>query len=315
MENIEITVIIPVYNSEMYLSECLDSIFNQDFDKPIEVIASINGSTDNSINILKEYKNKHDNLIIIENIKNIGAAVSRALAIKKARGKYISFIDSDDLYHPEFLKTMYKTIEHGYDVVGCNFYYYYSNKKAKRNILTCNYTYNSYQITRALLRDFVIRGFTWNKIYRREVFTAHRFYYPKKPRTIFEDVVTLYSAFMHIKSFKNIKTPLYYYRQNENSATGVKNKERFNHHLYCFAFIHYLCDQCEDKKYLRDFRRTYLRSWSSLWFDANLLRKEFKHGPLKHLHLFKRELKLLRSKKPLPIKGEVWEQYINNCLM
>ena len=112
---------------------------------------------------------------------------------------------------------------------------------------------------------------------------------------------------------KSLKTPLYYYRINPTSLTQKVNKERFNYHLYTFALIRHLCDQL-GKPYVKAFRRTYMRSWSSLYYDAYVLRNETGHGPLKHLRLNKSLLKKLKSKKPLPIEGEAWESYIKECL-
>ena len=313
MQNIEISVIIPVYNSEKYLRECLDSVFDQSFSLPYEVITSINGSKDSSIDILKEYSKKYPNLIILEDEANRGAAIARILGIEKARGKYIAFIDSDDYYHHDFLRIMHEQIEKGYDIVGCNYYHRYKKRVAK-NIGSSFRVFNSVQATKALLIDFNMRGYMWNKLYKKELFTNTKMLYPKTPGTLFEDVVTLYSILQNINSFKCITKPLYYYRKNYSSVTSVVNKERFNHHLYAFAFIRYLCDINKNKGYLKVFRFTYPRSWMSLWFDAHLLKGEFGHGAFKHLHLYKRELKLLRNKKPLPIEGEVWEQYIKDCL-
>ncbi|MBE6141792.1 MAG: glycosyltransferase family 2 protein [Erysipelotrichaceae bacterium] len=314
MQEVAVSVIIPVYNSERYLKECLDSVFNQSFEHPYEVIASVNGSTDNSINILKEYSKSHPNLVIINDPINKGAAKARIDGINKARGKYVAFIDSDDLYHKDFLKVMYETIEVGYDIVGCNFYYLYDTK-ARKSILKANYELNSIKATRALLRDYTMRGYMWNKMYRKDLFTEQKVYYPKDPKTLFEDIVTLYNILANIHSFKAIKTSLYYYRKSQASVTSTVNIERFNHHLYAFCFIRYLCDQNENKAYLKSFRRTFWRTRLSLFFDAYLLRKQFHHGPFKHLRIYKKEIRALKDiKKPLPIEGEVYEQYIKDCL-
>lgn len=92
---IAITVIIPVFNSEQYLRECIDSVYAQTF-KNFEIIAIDDASTDNSASILKEYEKKHDNFLIVTNKENIGQGVSRNNAVKKAQGDYIQFLDSDD---------------------------------------------------------------------------------------------------------------------------------------------------------------------------------------------------------------------------
>lgn len=313
MSDIKISVIIPVYNSEKYLRHCLDSALNQSFSEGYEVIASVNGSTDNSLKILNEYKEKYPHLVILYKKENIGAALARIEGIKIAKGDYIAFLDSDDYYHKDFLKIMYEQIIKGYDIVGCNYYYRYK-KRSIRNVLASFRIFNSVQATRALLIDASMRGYMWNKLYKKSLFTEIKMLYPKKPGTLFEDVVTLYNILLHIKTFKCILKPLYYYRKNHSSVTSVPNPERFNQHLCAFAFIRYLCDQQNNKGYLKAFRLTYLRSKLSLYYDASTLKNQFGHSARKHLLSFKRELSLLRNKKPLPVKGEVWEQYIDDCL-
>ena len=90
----KLSVIIPVYNVENYLRECLDSITNQTV-KDIEIICIDDGSTDNSPNILKEYQKKDSRIKIITK-KNGGQASARNLGIKEAQGEYIAFIDASD---------------------------------------------------------------------------------------------------------------------------------------------------------------------------------------------------------------------------
>ena len=96
MNNPKISVILPVYNVEKYLSECLDSIVNQTL-KEIEIICVNDGSTDNSFTILKEYASK-DNRIKIIDKENEGQGYARKLGLDNASGEYILFCDSDDYY-------------------------------------------------------------------------------------------------------------------------------------------------------------------------------------------------------------------------
>ena len=99
-KKIDISVIIPIFNSGKYLFKCLNSVINQSL-KTIEIICIDDGSTDNSLQILKKVKDFDKRLIIIQQ-KNNGPAFSRNLGIKISKGKFIAFLDSDDLYPNNF---------------------------------------------------------------------------------------------------------------------------------------------------------------------------------------------------------------------
>nr|MCR4662874.1 glycosyltransferase [Endomicrobiaceae bacterium] len=104
----KVSVIVPVYNVEQYLRQCLDSIINQTF-KDFECICVNDGSTDNSLTILQEYSKK-DNRIKIINQKNSGSSVSRNNGIKQALGQYVSFVDADDWITDNYLEILYNKI-------------------------------------------------------------------------------------------------------------------------------------------------------------------------------------------------------------
>lgn len=115
----EVSVIIPVYNTEKYLRQCLDSVVNQTF-KDIEIICVDDGSTDNSLEILKEYQ-KNDSRLIILQQNHIGAGEARNKGIEVAKGKYIGFLDSDDWFEPDMLEKMHqRATKFDADMVVCN---------------------------------------------------------------------------------------------------------------------------------------------------------------------------------------------------
>ena len=112
MENlIKVSVIIPVYNAEPYLEECLESICNQTL-KSIEIICVNDGSTDKSLNVLNKFANQ-DSRIRIINQENRGQSQARNVGIRQAQGKYIYFLDSDDYLSVEALETLVNTMEAG----------------------------------------------------------------------------------------------------------------------------------------------------------------------------------------------------------
>ncbi len=119
----KVSVIIPVYNTEKYLRQCLDSVINQTL-TDIEIICVNDGSTDNSTNILNEYAN-NDSRIIVLSQKNSGAAIARNNGINNAIGDYLYFIDSDDYVDTTFLEKMYsKSLKYNADICLCRRYNY-----------------------------------------------------------------------------------------------------------------------------------------------------------------------------------------------
>ncbi|MCM1323055.1 MAG: glycosyltransferase family 2 protein [Acetobacter sp.] len=128
-QKITISVVIPVYNAEKYLARCLDSIFIQDGD--FEVIAVNDGSTDKSLDILKQYSEKHPNLIVI-NQKNQGISGARNTGMKAAKNKYITFIDNDDWFEPNAFENIERIIKvHHPDIVLTNYYDVYDREWVK----------------------------------------------------------------------------------------------------------------------------------------------------------------------------------------
>lgn len=99
MTNIKVSIIIPNYNGALLISRCLDSVFNQKSDCILEVIVIDDGSTDNSVEIVKKY----NNIIVIQQ-SNQGPAAARNKGIEIATGKYLTFLDADDYWKPTFLK-------------------------------------------------------------------------------------------------------------------------------------------------------------------------------------------------------------------
>ncbi len=108
MQNIKISIIIPIYNAEKYLRECLDSVIGQTL-QGIEIICVDDGSTDNSLRILREYSGKDERIKIIEQV-NSGAGAARNAGIAVAQGEYLAFMDADDVYCPEALELAYSKV-------------------------------------------------------------------------------------------------------------------------------------------------------------------------------------------------------------
>lgn len=211
-----ISVIVPIYNVEEYIRECLESIINQTYTQ-LEIILVDDGSTDNSSNICDEYKKK-DNRIKVIHQKNSGLSDARNAGIKIATGKYIQFIDSDDYIDRDMIEILYKLLaENSADVSIC------SNYILKDNIISseCSNKKNIYdrkEILKEILIDEKIRSYAWNKLIRKEMFDNVKF--PSKK--IFEDVLTIPKIFEKSNKVVFLDVPKYYYRQREGS---ILNKQ------------------------------------------------------------------------------------------
>ena len=124
MSKTDISIIVPIYNTEKYLKKCLDSLINQS-KKELEFMLINDGSKDNSEEIIKEYK---DERIKYYKNKNQGIGKTRNFGIEKATGKYIMFLDSDDYLEKDACELLYKKAEkENLDLVVCDYYKVYSN--------------------------------------------------------------------------------------------------------------------------------------------------------------------------------------------
>ena len=161
MNKIKVSVIIPVYNSEEYLEECITSILNQNL-KDIEIICVNDGSTDNSPKILSKFK-KYDNVRII-NQKNMGVIGARKKGLENAHGEYIAWVDSDDFIEKDMYEKMYDCAnKNNLDVVICNYNFYPNNKTNKQKWYK---SYNGGNINYNFIQQNTI---LWNKIVNKEL--------------------------------------------------------------------------------------------------------------------------------------------------
>lgn len=216
----KISIIIPVYNVEKYLARCIDSILLQSF-KDFEVICINDGSKDNSLKILKKYKNI-DNRIKVINKKNEGSGEARNRGLELARGKYISFVDSDDWLNENFLEVMYKKIINSeYDIVMCNpIIVYNKNKEILRTgkFKELDFKKNPFEIIEILNMPII-----WNKLYKKEILLKHNIKFPKF--LYHQDVEFLYKVLVNTKKIYKIEKGLYYYYKRIDSVTGNINRK------------------------------------------------------------------------------------------
>lgn len=225
MEAELISIIVPIYNVEKYLKKCINSIISQTY-KNIEIILVNDGSTDNSYIICKEFKNK-DKRIVLINKENGGLSDARNKGVEIAKGRYISFVDSDDYIEKEFISKMIQAMEkNDVNIVQCGI----KQVDNKCNIL-CKIGYESTNIYkgRELIRDIYLKHnienvVVWNKLYKSELLKDKMF----KVGKIHEDEFFTYKVLDSQKKIAVISECLYNYRKNDDS---IMNKTFSQKHL------------------------------------------------------------------------------------
>ena len=209
---IDISIIIPIYNREACLHFCLNSVINQSL-KNIEIICIDDGSEDNSLKILKKYK-KRDNRLIIIHQNNQGPAKARNIGIKISKGKFISFMDSDDLFPNNYtLELMFKKAILNKVLIcggGLRAFIQYNDKIKILNKLNISFSKNAILYYSKYQFDFYYQRFIYNKnfIKKNKLYFPNYLGYEDPP--FFINVMGLAKKFYALKNityYYNVKTP------------------------------------------------------------------------------------------------------------
>ena len=219
----KVSVIVPVYNVEKYLSATLDSLLSQTFGD-YEVLCVDDGSTDGSLSVLKEYAAKEERIKVVEQ-SNRGASAARNAALDRASGEYIAFLDSDDLMHPQMLEVMLRALtETGSDMVYCDICRFTDGEEV---------SFDAVKSPSVSILPEHFASFVWNKknnpkaslcnkLYRAELFKGVRL---PEEITVAEDLVAMHSLLFAAKKVAYVQAGFVYYRQRSGSLIHTELKE------------------------------------------------------------------------------------------
>lgn len=227
---IDVSVIIPVYNTEKYISACLDSILKQS-EVSIEIIIIDDGSTDSSASICDKYAQEYSNIKALH-IKNSGPATAKNEGIKLAQGNYIALTDSDDRMEPLMLYKMVNAgTKHNADIICCN----YKQIDENGNISHINSTNKQYVLNHeeGLIHFFSkdkIYSQCWTKLYKRQMLNDNHIMNDPGLRTD-EDFIFNIRAFVHAQTTVIVDEPLYEYTHRENSLAHSYFKKNMNQYI------------------------------------------------------------------------------------
>ena len=216
-----VSVIIPVYNVEQYLRECLDSVVNQTL-REIEIICVDDGSTDNSMAILKEFAKK-DHRITILHQENLHAGVARNAGLAVARGEYVHFLDSDDYIDYSFYFSLVSGLEsYNADFAYCSWAIKTEDNTPSRNMGTTEIAFNGFHVFDN--DKHLINGEVWNKVFRRSLIDKYSIFFPNS--NYGEDVSFVMQYLFASTTCFGIKAPLHHYRLQPTSLmSSILNKK------------------------------------------------------------------------------------------
>lgn len=235
----KISIIVPVYNAELYIHKCIDSILNQTF-KEFELILVNDGSTDNCGKICEDYAFK-DNRIIVIHKENGGQATARNMGLDIAKGDFIGFIDSDDWIEPDMYQLLYDLcIDYNSDIANCTTFIYFKN----RTVINGEYPlviHDRKQAMATMLEGKLYDEVLCTKLIKRSLLETIRF-----PIGIYyEDTAFTYQIIHKCQKLVSIGAPKYHYVKHENSTMdrAVQNLKtdavKIYDKIYKFVKLHY----------------------------------------------------------------------------
>ena len=286
-DNIKISIIIPIYNVEKYLNQCLDSVYKLDL-KHKEIILINDGSTDNSLKIAQEYykKNNENTKLIIQ--KNQGLSGARNTGIKNSQGEYLFFLDSDDFIDSESLEKFFQEgMKKNQEILIGNYFNYYLDKDNNEKINLVKYSKKLVGIYNKSGDFFIESGMkdktfivvAWKNLYRKDFLIKNNLFFENG--LLHEDNLFTLQAFRLAKKVGYSKEKFYYYRQdNPNSIMKTLKEKNYIHMLYIIKKLIRFQEKLENEN--RYFNRILLGIYWQI----------VKNGKIKNNELFQRMLKL-----------------------
>lgn len=211
MNEVKVSVIIPVYQVENYLERAVDSVLAQTLEEK-EIILVDDGSPDGSPEICDRYARQYPEMIRVIHKENEGLGMARNTGADAARGEYLAFLDSDDTVEPEMYEEMYEKAREGdYDIVMCDVKILYVEEN--RSVVSSSYPREEID-----LGDYIARGnnitYSVNKLYRREIWQENRY-----KKMLFEDIALIPALVSRYPHIGYVKKPFYHYYRRSNTIS------------------------------------------------------------------------------------------------
>lgn len=217
----KVSIIVPVYNVEKYLRKCIDSLVNQTLND-IEIICINDGSTDKSLKILKEYKNR-DSRIILLNQENSGQSVARNRGIEIAKGEYLGFVDPDDWIDLDYYEKLYNAASTNDTDIAVGGIIRVTGIKKKKFLNFEKETLTDNTKLKFELCDVPEKSYIWNKIYKTQKLKEINLKFEEG--RIFEDCIFTPQALFFLGKMVTVPNTYYYYLRRNNSTVKQRSQK------------------------------------------------------------------------------------------
>ena len=238
INSIDLSIIVPVYNSEIYISKCIESLLNQETKYNYEIICVIDGCTDRSEDIINKYKSLYNDKILICKQENLGISAARNKGLELANGEYVGFVDNDDYVNENYVENILDGIKkNDADMIQVGYMYV----DVKGNIISKHHIALPLVIDNNKSLDYInqISGFIWAGAYRKSIFEKVRF----NPGFWYEDMITKCVLARQCHRVVILPECMYYYTMHENNASkklwntaSVKSLDSVFLPIYLFTF-------------------------------------------------------------------------------
>ena len=218
----KVSVIVPVYNTEKYLKNCIDSLLKQNFED-YEIIVINDLSPGNAEEIIKSYNDKK--IVYIKNKTNKGIGYNRNLGIKKAKGEYVCFIDSDDYVKEDFISKMYNySKENNLDLCVCDYVNVDEEGNKLKELNLSDFCITNYEENNKILCEINLAP--WNKLYKKDMLVKNKIEFSETLK--YEDLSFVALSIKNSKKIGKINEQLNYYTIHNNSETTTRDKRVFD---------------------------------------------------------------------------------------
>ena len=223
----KVSVLIPVYNVEKYLRQCLDSVCNQTL-QDIEIICINDGSTDSSTEILAEYA-QNDSRIVVISKENSGYGNSMNVGLRAAHGDYIGIVESDDFAEPDMFELLYHAAkENDAEIVKSNYWEYRGDSDTRKIEFMTEFADGNVFVPYERWKIFKCRATIWSSIYKRTFLEEKKIFFHESPGASYQDTAFSLKTLACAKRMLAISDAFLHYRQ-DNGASSSGNHEK----VYC----------------------------------------------------------------------------------